>query len=111
MRQIPLCHAKQLMFTGRHLDATQALALGLVNEVLPRDELMPRALELAGQIASMSAQTLKLLKHAMLHGADMPLEQALAYERAMLAVVFDHPDAQEGCRAFLDKRPPRFSAH
>jgi enoyl-CoA hydratase len=109
MRQIPLCHAKKLMFTGQHLEAAQALALGLVNEVLPRADLMPRAMALAGQVAAMSTQTLKLLKHAMLHGAEMPLEQALAYERAMLAIVLDHPDAKEGCQAFLDKRSPRFS--
>jgi enoyl-CoA hydratase len=109
MRQIPLCHAKKLMFTGEHLDAPQALTLGLVNEVLPRAELMPRAMAFAGQIATMSPQTLKLLKHAMLQGAEMPLEQALAYERAMLAVVLDHDDPKEGCRAFLDKRQPRFS--
>ena len=109
MRQVPLCQAKQLMFTGQHLTAAQALALGLVNEVLPRVELMPRALALAEQVAAMSPQTLKLLKHAMLHGAEMPLEQALAYERAMLSLVLDHPDAKEGCQAFLDKRAPRFA--
>ena len=108
MRQIPLCHAKKLMFTGDHLDAQQALSLGLVNEVLPRADLMTRAMALAGQIAAMSPHTLKLLKHAMLHGAEMPLEQALAYERAMLAVVLDHDDAKDGCQAFLEKRRPRF---
>ena len=109
MRQIPLCQAKLLMFTGQHLNAQQALALGLVNEVLPRADLMARAMALANQVAGMSPQTLKLLKHSMLHGAEMPLEQALAYERAMLGLVLDHPDAQEGCQAFLDKRPARFS--
>ena len=109
MRQIPLCHAKKLMFTGDALDAAQALELGLVNEVAPRAELMDRALALAARVASMSAQTLKLLKHAMLHGAQMPLESALAYERAMLGIAFDHADAREGCNAFLEKRPARFA--
>ncbi len=108
MRQIPLCHAKKLMFTGDHLDARQALELGLVNEVWPRAELMPRTMALAERIAGMSPQTLKLLKHAMLNGAEMPLAQALDYERAMLGLVLDHPDAKEGCQAFLEKRPPRF---
>lgn len=115
MRQIPLCHAKRLMFTGDSLDATQALALGLVNEVLPRAQLMPQALALAARIAAMSPQTLKLLKllkllkHSMLNGAEMPLDAALAYERALVGVVIDHPDAREGCQAFLEKRPARFT--
>jgi enoyl-CoA hydratase len=109
MRQIPLCQAKKLMFTADSLTAPQALALGLVNEVLPRAELMPAAMALAARVAGMSAQTLKLLKHAMLHGAEMPLESALAYERAMLGIAFDHPDAREGCHAFLAKRPARFA--
>lgn len=108
MRQIAPCHAKRMMFTGAHLDAATALSLGLVNEVVPRAELMARAMETAGRIAEMSAQTLKLMKQAMLHGAEMPLDGALAYERAMLSVAFDHPDAREGCTAFLEKRKPRF---
>jgi enoyl-CoA hydratase len=109
MRQIPLCQAKKLMFTADSLTAAQALQLGLVNEVVPRAELMAAAMALAARVASMSAQTLKLLKHAMLHGAEMPLESALAYERAMLGIAFDHPDAREGCNAFLQKRPARFA--
>ncbi len=109
MRQIPLCQAKRLIFTGDHLTAAQALDLGLVNEVLPRAELMARVMSEATRMAAMSANTLKVLKHAMLHGAEMPLDAALAYERAQLAVVLDHPDAQEGCQAFLDKRKPRFA--
>ena len=110
MRQIPLCQAKKLMFTGERLDAAAALALGLVNEVLPRADLMTRTMALAAQIATMSPQTLKLLKHSMRHGAQMSLDQALAYERAMVAVVFDHPDSKEGCEAFLQRRTPRFGA-
>ena len=76
--------------------------------MLPRVDLMAAAKALAARVANMSAQTLKLLKHAMLHGAEMPLDGALAYERAMLGIAFDHADAREGCTAFLDKRPARF---
>lgn len=110
MRQISPCQAKMLMFTGDTIDAPRALALGLVNEVMPRAELRAAALALAGRIAQMSSQALKLLKHAMLHGAEMPLDGALAYERAVVGIVFDHPDAREGCSAFVEKRPVRFNA-
>ncbi len=109
MRQIPLCQAKLLMFTGDVLDAARALALGLVNEVVPRAGLDAAATALALRVAAMSTQTLKLLKHAMLNGAEMPLDGALAYERALVGVVFDHADAREGCAAFVAKRPPRFA--
>ena len=108
MRQVSPCQAKMLMFSGDFWDPQHALQLGLINQVLPRAELMPAAMKLAARIATMSPLTLKLLKHSMLHGAEMPLDGALAYERAMLGVVFDSDDAREGCQAFIDKRKPTF---
>ena len=110
MRQISPCQARMLMFTGDSIDARRALELGLVNEVLPRAELQSAALALGERIAALSSHTLKLLKHAMQHGASMPLDAALAYERAVVGVVFDHPDAREGCQAFVEKRAARFNA-
>lgn len=109
MRQISPCQARMLMFTGDPIDAARALQLGLVNEVLPRAELTAAAMALGARLAALSAHGLKLLKHAMLHGASMPLDAALAYERAVVGVVFDHPDAGEGCRAFVEKRAARFN--
>lgn len=111
MRQIPMCQAKHLMFTGDFLDASQALALGLVNEVVPRADLMHRALALGERMAGHSPLTLKLLKQAMLNGSEMPLSAGLAYERAMLSVVFDSADAREGCQAFLEKREALFKGN
>lgn len=108
MRQIPLCQAKWLMYTGDPIDAARAQALGLVNEVVPRAGLREAAMALAQRLAANSAQALKLLKHAMLHGREMPLEAALAYERSLVGVLFDHPDVKEGCSAFVEKRPARF---
>jgi enoyl-CoA hydratase len=108
MRQIPLCQAKLLMFTGDFLDAPQALAMGLVNQVAPRASLMAETLQLASRIADKSPVALKLLKESMLHGADMPLTSALAYEGATIALVLDSKDAHEGCSAFLEKRKAIF---
>jgi enoyl-CoA hydratase len=109
MRQVSPCQAKMLMFTGDFWDPQHVLQLGLVNQVLPRAELMPAAMQLAARIATMSPLTLKLLKHSMLNGAEMPLDGALAYERALLGVVFDSEDAHEGTSAFIAKRKPKFS--
>lgn len=109
MRQIPLCQAKLLMFTGDFLDAPQALAIGLVNQVMPRASLMAETLKLAARIDDKSPVALKLLKESMLHGADMPLPAALAFEGATIALVLDSEDAHEGYSAFLAKRKPVFT--
>ncbi|MES2536336.1 MAG: enoyl-CoA hydratase/isomerase family protein [Pseudomonadota bacterium] len=109
MRQIPLCQAKLLMFTGDSLNAAEALALGLVSRTVPRAMLLEETLALAQRIAEKSPLTLRLLKNSMLHGADMPLEAALAFENTNISLVFDSADAHEGCSAFLEKRKPVFT--
>ena len=108
IRQIPLCRAKELMFTGVPIGAEEALALGLANRVVAPDALMDEALGLAEQIADKSPLVLRLLKRTIDAGADMPLPAALAHEQAMISLVLDSEDAHEGCRAFLEKRRAAF---
>ena len=108
MRQIPLCQAKMLMFTGDFISAAEAVQLGLVNRAVPRASLQPESLALAHRIADKSPWALRLLKSSMLHGADMPLSAALAHEMATISLVLDTDDAHEGCAAFLEKRQPTF---
>lgn len=108
MRQLPLCQAKRLMFLGDPVSAREAVSLGLVNESVPREDLMHAAMTLAHKLAARAPLALKMLKSAMHIGADMPLGNALQYERAMISLVFDSDDAHEGCAAFLEKRPARF---
>lgn len=109
MRQISPCQAKMLMFTGDFITAAEAVQLGLVNHAVPRERLMPETLALAQRIAAQSPWALELLKDSMLQGAEMPLGAALAHERAAISLLFDTDDAHEGCSAFLEKRPPRFT--
>ncbi len=111
IRQIPLCQAKLLMFTGDQITASEAVSLGLCNRTVPREKLMAETMALAGRIAQKSPLTLKLLKRTLRDGADMPLAGALAHEQAMIGLVLDSADAHEGCQAFLDKRPARFAGH
>lgn len=108
IRQIPLCRAKELMFTGEPITAAEAVALGLANRVVPAKSLMDEATGLARRLAGKPPLALKLLKRAIRDGASMPASAALAYERAMISLVFDTEDAHEGMGAFVDKRPARF---
>lgn len=108
IRQIPLCRAKELMFTGDQIGAAEAVALGLANRAVPRATLMEETMALAERIAQKSPLVLKMLKRSLRHGADMPLPAALAYEQSMIGLVLDARDSHEGCQAFLEKRPAKF---
>jgi enoyl-CoA hydratase len=107
-RQMPPCVAKELMFTGDHISAEQAVKLGLANRVVPKADLMTEALALAARIAGKSPLALKLMKRAINNGADMTLPAGLAYESSMVSLVFDSEDAREGLGAFIEKRQPVF---
>lgn len=108
IRQVPLCRAKEIMFTGDHISAEEAVSIGLANRVVPRAALMDEALALAEKIGAKSPLVLKLLKRTLRDGGDMPLSAALPYEQAMIGLVLDSQDAHEGCRAFLEKRSADF---
>jgi enoyl-CoA hydratase len=109
IRQIPMCRAKELMFTGDQIDAASAVQIGLCNRVVPKANLMIEALALAARIGTKSPLILKLLKRTLRDGGEMPLGAALAHEQAMASLVYDSRDAHEGCSAFLEKRPAVFN--
>lgn len=108
IRQVSLCKAKELMFTGDRIDAGRAVAIGLANMVVPRESLMDETLKLANRIADKSPLVLKLMKRTLASGADMAMQAALDHEQAMVSLVLDSEDAHEGCSAFLEKRKPNF---
>jgi enoyl-CoA hydratase len=108
IRQLPLCKAKELMFTGDRISAADAERLGLVNKVVEDARLRDEALALAESIGRKSPLVLKLLKRTLLDGEEMPLRVALRHEQAMISLVLDSKDAHEGCSAFLEKRPAAF---
>ncbi|MCZ7659691.1 MAG: enoyl-CoA hydratase/isomerase family protein [Xanthobacteraceae bacterium] len=109
IRQIPPCRAKEIMFTGEQISAQEAVAIGLANKVVPKDQVLAAAREIAARIAAKSPVVLKLLKRTLLNGADMPLSAALPYEQSMIGLVLDTADAHEGCSAFLEKRKASFA--
>ena len=108
IRQVPLCRAKEIMFTGELISAEEAVAIGLANKVVPKAELMAEARAMAEKIASKSPLILKLLKRTLSAGGDMPLASAIQHEQAMIGLVLDSEDAHEGCSAFLEKRAADF---
>lgn len=108
IRQIPLCRAKELMFTGDRITAQEAVALGLVNRAVPLASLMEETMTTARKIAEKSPLIVKLLKRTLVQGQDVGLSAALAYEQALASLVFDADDAHEGCSAFLEKRKAQF---
>ncbi|MCA0406674.1 MAG: enoyl-CoA hydratase/isomerase family protein [Proteobacteria bacterium] len=108
LRQVSPCKAKELMFTGDRIDASEALNLGLVNRMVADADVVSESLALAAKIAGKSPLVLKLLKRTLNDGAEMPLPSALRHEQAMIGLVLDTNDAHEGCRAFLEKRPAQF---
>lgn len=109
IRQIPLCRAKEIMFTGEQISAVEAVAIGLANKVVPQATVLAEARALAAKIAAKSPLVLKLLKRTLTNGIDMPLSAALPYEQSMISLVLDTSDAHEGCTAFLEKRAPAFA--
>jgi enoyl-CoA hydratase len=108
IRQISVCKAKELMFTGERISAADAERLGMINKVVEDASLMTETLALADGIARKSPLVLKLLKRAMADGDEMPLRAALRHEQAVIGLVLDSADAHEGCSAFLEKRPANF---
>ena len=107
-RSIGPSNAAVMLMTGDPIDAQHALAWGLVSEVLEPDALLPRALELAETIASRAPIAVETAKANLAAAANMPLEQAVTYERDIQTVCFATADAAEGRAAFAEKRAPRF---
>ena len=106
--QIAYAHAMEILLTGRPVNAQRALQIGLVNHVLPAAEVMPRALEIALQIAGNGPLAVQRVKQTVLAVSGQPLETGFQVEDASKRVVMASADAREGPRAFMEKRAPRF---
>jgi enoyl-CoA hydratase len=100
--------AKELMFTGRIINAQEALLIGLVNRVVPKETLKDVVWELASEIAKKSSIALKLIKRSVNRGFQVPSEIGLAYQALPQSLLFTTEDHREGLRAFLEKRKPDF---
>lgn len=107
-RRIPRHVALEFMLTGRRMEALEALRWGLVNEVLPLKELMPRARKLAALLADGPPLVFAAIKDMMRRTEGMPEQVALQHSRALASAqkCFNSQDQLEGAHAFVERRRP-----
>jgi 2-(1,2-epoxy-1,2-dihydrophenyl)acetyl-CoA isomerase len=101
--------ALELMWTTDSVDAATALALGIVNRVVVPDQLMAETRALAVRLASAAPLALALAKRAVSRGLEIGLPEALDYEASLQGIAGRSSDYAEGVRAFIEKRPARFT--
>jgi enoyl-CoA hydratase len=101
--------AKDLIMTGRTIDAAEALRIGLVSTLYPHAELLERVLETAESLAKKSPLALSAAKDAANRALQGDLSAGLSYEAILFAALFASDDQKEGMRAFVEKREPGFT--
>jgi enoyl-CoA hydratase len=105
-RNVPRKRASELLLLGERWTAEEALAAGIVNRVLPAEELDAFVAGWAGKLAAKSPVIMRLGKEAMRRQLDMPLDDALDYLRSQLSLALSTEDVVEGVSAFFEKREP-----
>lgn len=107
-RLVGLGKAMEIILTGNNIKADEALEIGLVNHVVPADELMDTAMELAKKIASNAQLAVRYSKEAINRGIETDIEAGMVTERDLFGLCFATEDQKEGMAAFLEKRKAEF---
>jgi enoyl-CoA hydratase len=108
-RQIPFAKAMEMLLIGESFSAQEALAMGLLNYVVPREQLLDKARELARRLAENGPLAVRKIKEGVLRSSGLPLDRAYEIENEVSGAVMASKDAREGPRAFKEKRRPRFT--
>lgn len=108
-RNVAPKHAMEMLLTGDVIDAAAAARMGLVNRVVPANELSETVSALAAKIASKSMVTVRTGKEAFYRQIDMPLAEAYAFTARVMTENLLQRDAEEGIAAFIGKRPPQWT--
>src|SRR5215471_9854776 len=111
VRQIPYTVAADLLLTGRHIRADEALAIGLIGHVVEDGQALTKALEIADSIAANGPLAVQAILRAIRDTEGMAENDAFALETKLGMAVFASDDAKEGPRAFAEKRKPDFQGH
>ena len=108
LRMIPHAIAMKMLLTGGRIDAQEAYRVGLVSDVVPHDQLMAKAEEIAQAICENGPLAVRAVKMAAMQGANMTLDQGLMVENLLWGILRDTEDRIEGRRAFAEKRKPQY---
>jgi enoyl-CoA hydratase/carnithine racemase len=108
VRAVGKYRAMKLLLTGEPISGREAAAMGLASEAVPDEQVLARALELAGAIAALPPLAVMQTKEVLLAGADASLYTGLLLERKSFEVLFASRDQKEGMAAFVEKRKPKF---
>jgi len=108
-RIVGVQQALRLLYTGAMIDAAEAQRLDYVLDVVPSDELLPRAIELANTIAAGSPHSLGLIKSLVQQGLTAPVGEHMERHTAAMAACFKSDDHREGVASFLERRPANFT--
>ncbi len=103
-RLVGMGRAKEMIFTGSNIDAQEAYRIGLVNKVVPNEELMDTAKKMAGKIASNASYAVSIAKAAINNGYDMDIKNAVEYEANLFGLTCSTHDRTEGMTAFIEGR-------
>jgi enoyl-CoA hydratase/carnithine racemase len=109
-RMIPWCKAAEIVLTGRIIGAQEAYHIGLVNKVVPPEEVLPTAQEWAEAICQAAPLAVRAAKEAMIRGTSMSLEEGLQLEDSLESYLLGTEDFTEGTSAFVEKRRPNYKA-
>ncbi|EST53705.1 enoyl-CoA hydratase [Brevibacillus panacihumi W25] len=110
-RAVGLQKAMEMLLTGEPITAKEAARYGLVNRVVPVEAYYQEALKLAKQIAQQAPLAVQVIKKSVHKAQDLPLADALDYERNGFYLLLASDDRKEGMQAFLEKRTPRFTGN
>ncbi len=109
-RQIPYAKAMELLLLGNRIGAEDALACGMINRIVRREELMDEAIVTARRLAANGPLSIRAIKRVVQRTFALPSPEETAYETDEAMRVFASEDAREGPRAFAEKREPRYRA-
>jgi E-phenylitaconyl-CoA hydratase len=105
-RLVGMTNALRMLMTAEMIESDEALRIGLINEVVAREDLMPTCLGIAEKIASNAPLAVRAVKRLAYDGMEVSLQQGLAMERLTMGVLRDSKDRIEGRKAFAEKRKP-----